>query len=330
MKKYMLLLCSVLLLSQSCIMGQNKTEIFQNGKIDKKIKTTITTLNNEAYKHFCDNNYEQLSKMFTDSLRPLIGADFASKFMPAMQGIMKGRTYKVYDEFYIRHTKPGDTVNLSAGAGDEAYTVKLNTKTEETYLTMMLAGDSVDVVMLTVLYGNYKGKWQIYGITGEDYSLANRNAIAQYVYAQELERKDYLMDAVNVMSLSTHCINPGGRIFRFNKEQEMKTYADSLTSHTKAKYPFPYTVKEVATKPLVVNIHFEVDRGEFIPMIVYQSAINVQDTNSLAKENAQIQQNIGRIFNGMDKTNKRLFYRAYNQLPNGQNNPPYYNYIQAL
>ncbi|MCW3121059.1 MAG: hypothetical protein JWQ38_551 [Flavipsychrobacter sp.] len=330
MKKYLPVLICILFLSQSCLMGQNSRQVTQNDKIDPKVRAALTALNKEVYKDMSENNYEALSKLFSDSLKTMLNENFVNKFMPAMQRIMKGHTYRVFDEFYIKNTKRNDTSKIASGKGDDAYTTVANSWTSECYLAMLVAGDSVDEIMLTLSYGKFNGKWQLTGVTGEDYTLKGRTAIDMYKYAQGLEKKGYLMDAINVMGMASHCAKPGGYNFTFKKEAEMKQYNDTLTKQTKAKFPFPYTVNEVVTKPTVVNIHYELDSTDYIPMIIYQSIINVADTGALKKENKDIQAKIGTIFPGMDKVNKRLFYRVYNTLPNGQNNPGYYGYVQVL
>ena len=327
MKRCMPVLFFVLLLSQGCLKGQ---VIQKNAQIDPKVKATVTELNKQAYKAMSENNFGALSAMFTDTLKMSTGEDFEKQFLPNMARIMKGRTYKVFDEFYVRGTKPGDSSVFGSGKGDNAYTTKIFVKSAETYMTMMIAGDSVNEIMLTLTWCNLKGKWQIYGITGEDYSLKKKTAIDLYNYALALDKKGYMMDATSIMGMSSHCAYPGGRVFSYTKFKEMAKYADTLTAHTKAKYPFPYTLDDVPTKPAVVNIHYQLDSADFIPMIVYQSVINVADTSATKKENLDIQQRIGKIFPGMDKVNKKLFYRVYNALPNGQNDPPYFGYVQKL
>jgi hypothetical protein len=330
MNKYLPFLVFVLFLSDSCIMGQNKKGTWENEKIDPNVRATMAKLNEQVYRDMCDNNYDALSHMFSDTLKERLSSDFSTKFMPQMQRVMKGRKFKVFDEFYIKTDKPTDTIFISSGKGNYAWSMKFLHKFNETYLTMLVSGDSINEVMLTLLYERNKGKWELFGIRGEDYSLNTKNAIDQYLEAQRLQQNGSLMDAVNVMALANHCLTPGGNNFAYKNAAEMKQYTDSLNTLTKAKYPFPYTVNEVKTKPLVVNIHYEIMQSKFVPMIIYQSTINVMDTVALKTENNEVQQKIGAIFTGMDRNNKSIIYRAYNDLPNGQNDPRYYTFIQDI
>lgn len=320
----------MLFIVQSCSIGQSKSGVWQNEKIDAGIKTTITALNNEVYKGICENNYSALEKIFSDSLRAVISPEFSKKFMPNMQRVMKDRKYRIFDEFYIRNAKTQDTVRISSGKGDSAWSMKFYSPIKEMYISMLIAGGPLDEVMLTLIYIHTNGKWTLHNVMGEDYSLNGKNEIQQYHYAQALQKNGSLIDAVNVMSLARHCGAPGGMNFRYTKDNDINQFSEALTNEAKTKYPFPYAVKELQSKPLVVNVHYEVMDSSMVPMIIYQSSVSVYDTAALKTENDAMQKNIGSIFPGMDKNNNALIYRAYNELPNGQNNPRYYGYIQKL
>ena len=330
MKKYLPVLAILMLLSYSCTSGVTKNEIFKNDKIDPVTRKTLSDLDKKVYNYLCDNNYEALSKLFSDSLLDRINTDFGQKFMPQIQKVIKGKTYSVFDEFYIREVKPADTVNIASGENDNAYKIKFRSEENETYLSMLVCGDSVNEVMLTFIYCNIKGTWKVMNIMGEDYSLAGKTAIAQYNYGKALEQQGDLIDAVNILGLSNHCLSPGGKIFKYSKAQEISVFSDSLYKKANAKYPLPYTLNEVSTTPKIVNIHCETYDHVFIPMIMYQSSIYVADTVRLKKENEEIQEKIGSIFPGILKTNKTILYRAYNDLPDGKNSPRYYGYIQRI
>ena len=331
MKKCLTLLVFVLLLSQSCTSGAGKEQVTQNDKIDPKVKATIEALNGEVYTIMCENNYEKLSQMFTDTLLSTLGPDFAGKFMPNMQRIMKDRKYRVFDEFCITHAKPADTIKLAGGLGDGAYTMKLIPPiAADAFVAMLVAGDSINEVMLTLVYINTKGKWKINNLYGENYSLGRRNAVEQYHEAQSLEKSGYLTDAEATMGLAKDCMIPGGRSFRYKKQTEINTFVDTLIKQTDNKYTLPYTFNEIKTKPKIVDVRYQVYEGTFVPLVAYQSTVNVGDTVALKQENDLMQKSAPSLLYGIDKANKTILYRVYNELPNGQNNPRYYGYIEKV
>ena len=143
-----------------------------------------------------------------------------------------------------------------------------------------------------------------------------------------MENSGDLMDAVNIMSVANHCATPGGPFLKYNEADHMKDYADTLNFKTMQKYPFPYTVEQMKSKPQIFNLHLEMIKNELVPMVIYQTTIYLKDTNALKVENDEMHKKIGSIFTGMDKNNKVIYYRTYNEKPNGQNSPNYFAFIK--
>jgi len=65
-------------------------------------------------------------------------------------------------------------------------------------------------------------------------------------------------------------------------------------------------------------------------MIEYYSSISLGDTATLRLENDKINQEIGKVFKGIDKDKKFLFYKAYNELPNGKTPVKTYGFVKEL
>ncbi len=330
MKKFLPVLSIALLLFQSCLNGQIKNGIYKNDQIESKIRKTINANNKIAYSAISDGKLDGLDGIIWDSLKMNLNDEFRNKFIPQMSRIMKGKTYKVYADIYVQTVKEHDSCRIEAGEGNNKWEMKIATRTKETYLSMLITGDTLNEVMLTLVYEKIGGKWKLCNVMGEDFSLTGKNALDLYHYAQELEKKNYLMDAVNYMSLSNHCLHPGGQYFLYAQQKEIKDYTDSLTKKAMAIFPFPYLMEQVKSMPTVVNLHYEVYEHIFVPFIAYQSHYYVKDTVALKNENDEIQSKIGTIFPGMDKIHKNILYRVYNDLPQGNSNPPYYGFIQKI
>ena len=328
MKKRFSFLVIMLLLTQTYSFGKNSYVISQNEKIDAKVKGEIAAINKLIYKAMCESDFKTLALYFSDSLKKQVGNDFETKFLPQMQTVIKGKPYKLFDEFFVKNTIPDSPVIVTAGSGDAKYTFTYASSANESYISMLVAGDSINEVMITLVYGKANGKWKINIVRGEDYSLTGKNAIDFFHIAHTYEKTGDFIDAINVMSVANHCSNPGGGYFKFDIADRMKDYTDTITFESMQKYPFPYTVDLMKTKPQVFNIHFELYKGDLIPMIVYQTTIYIKDTNALKVENDEMHDKIGTIFTGMDKHNKTIIYRTYNEKPNGQNSPAYYGFIK--
>ncbi len=313
-----------------CTRGISGNGTFKNEKIEPSLRASMEKMNLQVYGYLRESNYEMLSQLFSDSLKLRIKPEFEQKFMPQIQKVVRGRAYKKFDEFYVKRQNPRDTVMIASGKGDNAYKLKFIVPDKETYISMVVSGDSMNEVMITMIYIKVDGQWKIINIMGEDFSLNNKDAVALYRYSLELEKGGDLIDAYNNLSLSEHCLNPGGNIFSFDKSEEIKHYSDSLIKKTQIRYHFPIIVSQLPSKPSIFNIHYEVMEHHLNPMIMYISTVNVTDTVALKSENGEMQKVIGDLFSGMNKNNRAILYRAYNEEPNGKNDPRYYGYVQKL
>ena len=158
--------------------------------------------------------------------------------------------------------------------------------------------------------------------------LLGKDAVDYFNYAHKVRTSGDIIDAYYFMTVANHYMTPGGNFFKFENADHMVEYADTLNYENNAKYLLPYTIEQMKTKPQVFNIHLELVEGKLTPMIVYLSTVYVKDTIALKKENDELNSKIGSIFPGMDKNNKSILYRAYNEKPNGQNSPKYYGFIK--
>lgn len=315
-------------LSIGCSHSVSKFKLQHNKDIDKNISGELAKLNKQAYGYLANNEYSSLSDMFSDTLSHSISADFTQTFIPQMAKSLKDKGYKVFDEFYVENPILDSPINIAGGTGDNAYKFRFKSPNKQTYIALLTSKDSTNEIMLTLAWGNYDGKWKLNIIRGEDYSINGKNAIDFYKAARVYRDSGDFVDAINTMWFSTHCANPSGTYMSYEIANQINSFADSLGKELKEKYELPYTIKQLSTKPQVFNIHYEFMEGALTPMIMYLSTIPVNDTNKLKAENNEFHLRLGEIFTGMSKNNKSIIYRAFNQQPVPNTNPPYFGFVK--
>ncbi len=315
-------------LSIGCSHNVSKYKLQHNKDIDKSISEELTKLNKQAYGYLANNEYSSLSDLFSDTLSHSINADFTQTFIPQMAKSLKGKGYKVFDEYYVENPLLDSPITIAGGAGETAYKFRFKSPTKQTYITLLTSEDSTNEIMLTLAWGKYDGKWQLNIVRGEDYSINGKNAIDFYKAARKYRDSGDFVDAINTMWFSTHCANPSGTYMTYDIAGQINSFADSLGKELKEKYELPYTIKQLTTKPQVFNIHYEFMEGALTPMIMYLSTIPVNDTTKLKAENNEFHQQLDAIFYGMNKNNKNIIYRVYNQQPVPNTNPPYFGFVK--
>ncbi len=303
-------------------------DVVKSQAIDPKLRSEVEKTVKAAYGAMQANDYAKLSALFSEKLKKSVSNDFADKFLPQIGSLIKDKPYRLFDEFFVSNPFKDSIVKVTSGKGNLEYTFDLHAEGHDAYATFLLSGDATDEVMICLLMGKYGTEWKLDLLRGEDFGLAGKNAQQLFDQAHSLRNDGDLIDAVNIMSAANHCANPGGPYFKYSNWEHFRDFTDTLDFESQRKFPFPYTADVVKTKPQVFNVHMELYEGKLAPMIVYQSSVYLKDTVALKVENDEFHSKLGTIFTGMDRNNKAVLYRAYNEKPNGQNSPRYYGFIK--
>lgn len=236
--------------------------------------------------------------------------------------------YHVMDEFYVKNTSTGATNVLPAGSGDDNdFTIKYQALNEEMYVSLLLAEGSSSEILITAIYGKYGDDWKVNIIQFGQYSLFNQTAPDYYKQAKASYDQAHLIDAINLIGLSMKCLSPGNKFFEYKKANEITAFYNKVLDEVKAKYNFPLTLSSVPTQPQIFSVSLEMTNEGFFPIIYYLSDIDLEDTASLTKENEKIKDVIGQTFPGIDQQKKYVFYRAFNELPDGVKEIKHYGFI---
>jgi hypothetical protein len=71
----------------------------------------------------------------------------------------------------------------------------------------------------------------------------------------------------------------------------------------------------------------ELANGGVFPMVYNFSDINLKDTTALKTENEKVKKEASRMFTGIDKDKKYVFYWAFNEMPDGKKLVEHYGFI---
>ena len=327
MKRYPLLIALLSLFSMSCHL--NAGHFYKNETIDPKIRSTINNLNEHALLYFQNNDYAGISAMFSDQLKAVQGDQIQKQFMPQIQTILKGKAFTVFDEFYVVSSGGKTSMTIPGGVGDDAYTFSIFSFTNNTYVSLLNIKYTDNLSgLLTIVYGKYGNKWKINVFQLSEYSIMGKMAPELYKDAVALMNKGDTLDAFNYISEAEVYSKPARTYFKFKNGNQIDALNAWLLQRMKIKYPLPFTIQDVNTKPQLFNICDQLTSEGLHPLVRYTTEIDLKDTIALKKENLDIQKHIGDLFNGIDKNNKYIIYGAYNYLPIQNSENRYYGFVQ--
>lgn len=293
---------------------------YKNAAIPVSKKEKFHELNDQFLKSIKANNLDDAKNMMS---KELLDDNSINRTMDLISIQSKAGNYKVLDEYYLvaKTDEPGSLVINADAKGDDAYTVQYNqSSTKENYIAfLIIPKEKANQWLITAIYGKYNYGWKLNKIDIGLYAINGKSAPELYKLAKAQFAKGYWVDAAQNMIAAQRCFHPNGQ-WQYAKENAMNQFFYDTQSKAGTKYHFPFTISEVASKPKVFRITTEdTDDGTF-PMIDYVSAININDTTALKKENTAIKKVIGKYFAGVDKDKKYVLYTAFDDIPGRKKN----------
>lgn len=308
---------SIFILIQGCKLNSNQT--FKNENIPSSIKKEIVELDKQVIKAIQNNNPDLAKNVFSEKLMESVGKSKLDSIFEFTSGILKNKEFEYKDQLYIENITKNVSNTIFSGLAnsDYDYIVHYKALNKKMFISMLLPKDTKDAMLITLIYGLYGNDWKLNIFQFGQYSIDGKTAIDYFKIAKgDFENKN-LIDAANNLFLGQQCLRPANQFLQYQKDKDFGDLQNQVMGAINSKYKFPIVVEQVKSKPQIFNIHPQkIDEGYF-PMIRYYSQIDLKDTASLRKENLEIQKVIGDIFKGIDQNKRYLFYRAFDEIPDG-------------
>lgn len=316
----------------SCHVGTSGTWV--NGNIEPDIRNKIDQLNKTLYSDIKKKDKAGLKQLMSSALM-----DKSTKLIDSLSNLgspaLSNTGFEIIDEYYTKNTTANVPNTLISGISNRSgYIVNYLALNKEMYVSLLRSTNSVNSIMILVVYGKYDSDWKINIIQLGAYALAGYTAPDYYEAAQKLYNSGDVIDAADVIITASQVANPGGRFFKYKTEDEMKNFYSKVVKEANTVYKFPITVREIKTKPVIFGVspQFIGEKGKegIYPIINYKTGIKLTDTTALRIENDALQKDIGAIFKGIVKNNNHILYQAFDQLPGGGKPMQRYGFVQKI
>ena len=328
MKKQIVIILALFLGTQSCNVGTYGSWINEN--IDSSIRNEIKELDDHLIQSVAENNSQALKKIMSDLLLEKSGNEIDG-IVNHMNKFIDNTEYRILDQYYVKSTSKGISNTVMSGvSGENDYIIHYKAENEEMFISLLIIENGLDELLITAIYGKYPEGWKINIIQFGQIRINGMIATELYTEAKEQYEKGYLVDAANNMYLSSLVAKPANAFWQYQTENKMKEFFDEVVAEANKQYNFPLTLNNIDTKPQIISIAPQGMNEGYFPMVNYLTELDLKDTLSLKIENDKVHEKIGEVFNGLDKDKKYIFYKAWNEIPDGKTPKPNYGFIKEL
>lgn len=328
MRQIVIFFILIIFALQSCNLGTSGT--WKNENIEASLKSEIKVLNDKIVEAVTTNNSGLFKDLMSEKLKEKNGGKI-DKFIEQFSKVIKNKEYKILDEYHVKNSTTGfgNTV-ISGAGGDNDYVIHYQAMNKEMFISLIISMNGMDEFLFTNIYGKYPDGWKLNIFQIGQYTVNNKTATELFRKAQSEYEKGYLVNAANNMFLSSQVSKPANNFWKYQKENEMKGFYETLMNEIKNNYQFPMTISEIDSKPQIFNIFPLGMEDGYFPMVEYLTNLDLKDTVATKIENNKIHKNIGNVFKGLDKDKKYIFYKAYSEIPNGKTSVPAYGFVKKL
>lgn len=306
--------------------------IAKNNEIKQAIRDEIKSLNDRLFQAIRTNNPDEVRELLSDEVLKQQSKAEIDTLLKQLTAAVQTKKYRILDEYYVSNFSSGvPNVIPSRTYDDSKYTIHYKALNEEMVTSLMIIPSGLNnEILLLLVYGKFGNDWKINIFQFGQYSILNKTAIDYYRLAKASYHHSDMIDAVSHIVLAKQCLIPGGEFFSYEKEKEIDLFYEKVLKEANAQYPLPRIVEGIDTKPKLFLITPQILDDGCFPVVCYLSKINLKDTMALKQENDQLKLEVNQLFHGINRNKKRVLYRAYNELPDGNKPLAYYGFVDEL
>ncbi len=301
-----------------------------NDHIDNVSRSQIKLLDDKVIESFYEGNGQKLTSMFSDRLKSIAGNKI-DDLIKMIHPVVTTKEYSLLDEYLTKSPTVGGTTSVFKGvSGDEDYKVNFEIMVKQTYVSLIIYKTPLKDLLFTCIYGKYDDGWKINILRAGVYKILDKSAFDFFKKAKKIYESGNLIDAWNNLCMAKQTAVPAENYFVYFKLPEMESFGNKVDAEMRDKFPIPMTIREVKTLPQILNEEQVIINEGMFPSVSYLTKIDLKDVKSLTAENEEIKKRIGLIFPGIDKNKKYVFFKAFNEIPNGKTPVEHYGFMLKI
>lgn len=310
----------------SCKSGVNNS--VSNDGINPKLSEELNSIETNFIRNLKSGNYDEaktvMSKLLTNTSEEQL-----AQFLNQLSSTLTNSETSILDQYHIQNsTGELPTTLFSSLDSVGGYLFRVKPINKEAFLSLRKIQSEPTQLLLTNLYTKYDEGWKLDMVKLGEYSILNKNAQLLHLEAENEYENGNLLNASNLIFLSSQVSNPAGKLYTYKNVEEMESSFKTIIEELKSTYSFPILFENVSTKPKIFNFTPEIVAEGIIPTIAYQTSIPVSDTLRLKKENNAMHNKIETVLKNIKNNNKHIIYKAMNEIPDGTKGVDTYTFVK--
>ena len=301
-----------------------------NDHIDNLSRSQIKLLDDKVIASFYEGNGQRLTSLFSDKLKSIVG-NKTDDLIKMIHPFVTTKEYSLLDEYLSKSPTVGGTATVFKGvSGDDDYKVNFDIMAKQTYVSLIIYKTPLKDLLFTCIYGKYDDVWKINILRVGPFKILGKNAVDFYKQSKKNYENGNLIDAWNYISMAKQTAAPAENCFVYFKLPEMETFGNKLDAEMRDKFILPMTIRQIKTLPqIMIEEPVVINEGVF-PSVSYLTKIDLKDIKALTAENEEIKKLIRVILPGIDKNKKYVFFKAFNEIPNGKTLVEHYGFMLKI
>ncbi len=328
MKKIILLISLLIIGIQSCNIGA--TGIWKDEQIEQSLKNEIELLDKQVIEAVITNNTDLLKSLMSDILLENSG-DNIEQLIEQASNAIPNKDYKVLNQYHTINSATGIGNTIMSGvSGLNDYVIHYQALNDEMFISLLIPKSKLDEFIITNIYGKYPDGWKLNILQLGQYKVNGKTAPELYTEAKAIYEKGYLVDATNIMFLSSRVVNPATIFWKYQKEDEMKAFYEKVFTEINSKYKFPMTLDDLDSKPQILAIYSQRIEDAYYPIIEYYTKLDLEDTVKTKAEFEKVHLEMVKTFTGIEKNKDYILYKAFSEMPDGKKLVSTYGFVKEL
>lgn len=291
----------------------------QGKSIDSLIREEIRQKNEILLNAIYTKSPKKLNSIKSEALKELTPDEFDNQILKMSDGL-DSTDHSIYCEYWVKTSVPrietGIISNTATVKDTNDFRLTYTSGSDESYVSMLVYRIGYTEMMLLALYGKYDNEWKLDHVSLSNFTVFGYTATEYYYMGKTKYEEGHLLTAYAFSLISQIAIEPGGKIYTYELDAEMRAYNAKVVDEVKEAYHFPISLQNVTSKPEIVGLKVAGTADfAYFPLVSYQTKISLDDTIQLLEESDLVLQELETVLPGFSRAFTNIYLKAYNELP---------------